>query len=335
MKIYLLKPKHIFWASVFLPVILLLPVSGWAITIQEVPNPRKESGGWVTDMAEILNDETEAQINQMISELETKTGKEMVVVTVLTTSPAASPKSFATELFNYWGIGKKGQDNGVLFLISVGDRRVEIETGYGVEGILPDAKVGNIIKTEIIPHFKKEDFAGGTLAGSKALIVVLNSDQASSGNTLTIPNKIWGFTLWQFLVFSVGGIVAVGGNFYLLFRPQKIFLEPGGRTRRHKANYVFLCGNCKQPMEKLDKSTVQSCLSEEEKIEQQQGKIKFQGWRCLSCHPQHTDNSVHIVGIESFRIGTSSSGGSSSGGSSGGGGFGGGSSGGGGAGDSW
>jgi uncharacterized protein len=64
-------------------------------------------------------------------------------------------------------IGKKRQDNGVLVLISVGDRRVEIETGYGVEALLPDAKVGNIIDTQIIPYFKKGDFAGGTLAGTK------------------------------------------------------------------------------------------------------------------------------------------------------------------------
>ncbi|MGM3308684.1 TPM domain-containing protein [Anabaena sp. WFMT] len=356
MKFDLLKPKRIFWASVFFPVILLFPVSGWAITIQEVPNPRKDSGGWITDMADILNDETEAQINQMISELETKTGKEMAVVTVPTTSPAASPKSFATELFNSWGIGKKGQDNGVLFLISVGDRRVEIETGYGVEGILPDAKVGNIIKTEIIPHFKKEDFAGGTLAGSKALIVVLKADQASPDNQAILPsiqtNPDVTYYLQLFILFVTLSIcvivMQVLGELldkiisYIFIsisdRPRKILIAPQGRSCKKPGNYIFLCADCKQPMDKVDYDTVQSCLSEQEITEQELGSVGFQGWRCPSCSQQHTGNEFHVVAIKySSSSGSSSSsyGYSSGSSSSGGGDFGGGSSGGGGAGDSW
>ncbi|MBF2007938.1 TPM domain-containing protein [Chlorogloeopsis fritschii PCC 9212] len=165
MKFNFLKSKRIFLVSLFASVIFISPLSSLAVTVQEVPNPRNEYGGWVTDMADILSDKTETQINQIISQLEAKNGTEMAVVTVPETAPAASPKKFATELFNYWGIGKKGQDNGILFLISVGDRRVEIETGYGVEAILPDAKVGNIINTQIIPRFKQKDFEGGTLAG--------------------------------------------------------------------------------------------------------------------------------------------------------------------------
>ena len=70
-------------------------------------------------------------------------------------------------------IGKAGQNNGVLLLISKGERRVEIETCYGVEGILPDARTGNI---EITPRFKQGDFDGGTLAGTKALVVALKAD---------------------------------------------------------------------------------------------------------------------------------------------------------------
>jgi uncharacterized protein len=190
MKLNLLKPKPTFWVSLLGSVVFLFPFPSLALTVQEVPNPRQNNGGWVTDMAGILTEQTETQINQMISQLEAKYGTEMAVVTVPKTAPADSPKQFATELFNYWGIGKKGQDNGVLFLISVGDRRVEIETGYGVEAILPDAKVGNIIDTQIIPRFKKGDFEGGTLAGTKALVVILESDRAVSANRVKTPNQV-------------------------------------------------------------------------------------------------------------------------------------------------
>jgi uncharacterized protein len=88
----------------------------------------------------ILDEPTEAQLNSVISQLERSNGTEIAVVTVPETAPSASPKEFTTALFKSWGIGKKGKDNGVLFLISKGDRRVEIETGYGVEAILPMPK---------------------------------------------------------------------------------------------------------------------------------------------------------------------------------------------------
>jgi uncharacterized protein len=173
MKALVFKPKPVIWISSLCLAFFLVPCPSLALTVQDLPNPRQVYGGWVTDQAEILKPETETQLNQMLDRLEAKNGAEMAVVTVPETAPAASPKEFATKLFNYWGIGKKGKDNGVLFLISVKDRRVEIETGYGVEGILPDAKVGNIIETQITPRFKQRDFDGGTLAGTRTIILTM------------------------------------------------------------------------------------------------------------------------------------------------------------------
>ncbi len=95
--------------------VFLFPLKSEALTVREVPNPRQVYSGWVTDTADILTDSTEAQLNQMIEQLEAKNGTELAVVTVPLTAPAASPKEFTTELFNYWGIGKQEQDNGVLF----------------------------------------------------------------------------------------------------------------------------------------------------------------------------------------------------------------------------
>ena len=169
--------------------ICLLPLPTQALTVKEVPNPRQISGNWVTDSAEILSPETEAQLNQMVSQLESKNGAEIAVVTVTETKSAASPKAFATELFNYWHIGKKDQDNGVLFLISKGDRRVEIETGYVVGESLPDAKVGNIIDTEILPRFKQNDFNGGILAGTRAMIVTLEPSLTQELQVATKHNQ--------------------------------------------------------------------------------------------------------------------------------------------------
>ena len=72
MKLNLLKYKRVFWLSLFSSAILVSPVSSLAVTVQKVPNPRQQNGGWVSDMAGILSNQTEAQINQMISQLEAK-----------------------------------------------------------------------------------------------------------------------------------------------------------------------------------------------------------------------------------------------------------------------
>lgn len=167
--------------------VLFTPFKSQALTVKEVANPQNQDE-WVTDMADLLSDATETELNRLITDLEQTNGAEIAVVTVPETAPASSPKDFATELFNYWGIGKAETNNGILFLISSGDRRVEIETGYGIEPILPDAKVGNIIDTRITPQYKQGNFDAGTLDGTTALISALNS-KTDLKNSAELPSE--------------------------------------------------------------------------------------------------------------------------------------------------
>jgi uncharacterized protein len=224
MKALVVKPHPVIWLGSLCVAFFLVPSPGLALTVQEVPNPRQVSGGWVTDKAEILQPETETQLNQMIARLEAKNGAEIAVVTVPETAPAASPKEFTTNLFNYWKIGKKGQDNGVLFLISVKDRRVEIETGYGVEGILPDGKVGNIIKTQITPRFRQKDFDGGTLAATRAIIVSLEPSLSKELTQDTPQNNSRGVHFWMWLGVAIGGGLVI---FYLIYRISLYLISSG------------------------------------------------------------------------------------------------------------
>lgn len=175
------RKKRVVWTILISLSLIVFPLISHALTVEDVPNPQQQYQGWVTDMANILSESTKTQLNQMISELEANNGSEVVVVTVPTTAPSPTPKEFTTELFNQWGIGKEGQDNGVLFLTSVADRRVEIETGYGVEGILPDARVGQIINSQITPKLRQEDWDGGILAGTEALVSVLSENTLETG----------------------------------------------------------------------------------------------------------------------------------------------------------
>ena len=133
----------------------------------------------MTDLAQILSPDTEAKLNEIISELKSQTGNEVSVVTVSETTPSPSAKAFTTKLFNNWGIGK---NNGVLFLVSKGDRRAEIQTSYAIESMLPDAQVSDIIKKEIIPQFRQGNFEGGILTGTGSLVTKLGGNLASLQN---------------------------------------------------------------------------------------------------------------------------------------------------------
>jgi uncharacterized protein len=170
------------YTSLLTLTIISFPAASLAIPVEQVPNPRQINGGWVTDMADVLNPATEAELNQIISDLEAKNGSEIAVVTVTETAPSPTPKQFATTLFNRWGIGKKEQNNGVLVLISTSDRRIEIETGYGLQTILPNAKVTDIIQQEMTPRFKQGDYNGGTIAGTKALISTLENHNQTTND---------------------------------------------------------------------------------------------------------------------------------------------------------
>ncbi len=185
--------------------VLFSPIATQALTVEEVTNPRQDNHGWVTDMADILSDRTETKLNSLINNLEQNNGAEIAVVTVPETAPADSPKAFATELFNYWGIGKAELDNGVLFLVSMGDKRVEIETGEGIESTLSDTEVAQIIDTKITPQYKHKNFDRGTIDGTKALISSLQPSAQIQTSSFAITLLII-FFLWFF--FSVASSIS-------------------------------------------------------------------------------------------------------------------------------
>jgi uncharacterized membrane protein YgcG len=138
---------------------------------QRYPAPR----GRVTDVAQALDAATQEKLRALLADLERRTTVEMAVVVVSSTAPL-TPKQYVTELFNRWGVGKRGADSGVMLLLAVQDRRVEVETGYGVEGILPDGRVGKIIRSTMLPHFRQNRWGEGLLAGVQELARILRAE---------------------------------------------------------------------------------------------------------------------------------------------------------------
>ncbi len=109
--------------------------------------------GYVVDQSGIIDSAAQSRLEAWILELKQKTSAEVAVVTVDSTEPL-SIEEYAVNLFQRFGIGQKGKDNGVLFLVAYKDRHMRIEVGYGLEGAITDAYSSQIINAIMAPEFK-------------------------------------------------------------------------------------------------------------------------------------------------------------------------------------
>ncbi len=128
--------------------------------------------GYINDFAHILKPDTVKKLSSILLELKRKTGVEFSVVTIKKLKNN-DIFDYSVEMFEKWGIGEKGKDNGILFLVDVGDKKLRIDTGYGMEGILPDGLLGRIRDKYIIPYFKKGEYNKGVLNGVMAIVSII------------------------------------------------------------------------------------------------------------------------------------------------------------------
>jgi uncharacterized protein len=136
---------------------------------------------YLNDSAGVINAQDQRVIENLARELDSKTTSQLAVVTVNSTQPETI-EQYAVELFKKWGIGQKGKDNGVLFIIAVKDHTARIEVGYGLEGVLTDAISSTIIHQIVIPEFKQAHISTGILEGAKAIVSLIAKE---NGVTIT------------------------------------------------------------------------------------------------------------------------------------------------------
>ncbi len=154
-------------AAVLLFFCLLAPAGG----AEKFPTP----AGAVNDFAGVIPEPYQQKMATLAQEVLEKTGTSVVVATFPTVGNN-DPREYANRLYQAWGIGKKGEDKGVLIFLAVKERRVRIETGYGVEGILPDGLVGEILDREAIPYLRKGDYGRGLFNAMAAVSSVIARD---------------------------------------------------------------------------------------------------------------------------------------------------------------
>jgi uncharacterized protein len=143
--------------SLLVVALLMLLTTGNVFAADKYPAPR----GAVNDFANVIDAENAAKIDALAREVLEKTGTAVVVATVETIGENEDYTMYANGLYQAWGIGKKGEDKGVLIFLTVKERKIRIETGYGVEGILPDGLVGEILDKYVVPFLKEGNYGKG------------------------------------------------------------------------------------------------------------------------------------------------------------------------------
>ena len=257
---------------VALLVTLLISPTVLAEPLASIPNPRTQNGTWVTDVHGALRPETVAKLNDLITAFERTSGGEMAVV-VIQSLDGLSVEEAAAKLFELWGIGKKDNDNGLLLLWSTGDRRVRVEVGYGLEGVLPDGKVGAILDTYVIPKFKAGEFDAGILEGVNALLAAANNEPVvlppEATESYDTNSETWiptSLPSWL----PIFGTIPIGLGSLVGFRKWR-------RYRRRD------CPQCHTRMKLLTETEDDAHLQEGQVAEERVGSVDYDVWRCPSC----------------------------------------------------
>jgi uncharacterized protein len=161
------------------------------------PSPK----GYVTDAAGVLDPSSKAQLENQLAEFERQTTIQIAVATVPSLE-GETIESYAVALFKQWGVGKKGKDNGVLVLVAPSEHKARIEVGYGLEPVLTDGTCGQIIRDEMLPAFRQNQYGPGLVAAVGAIRLVLNGGTLPSHSPLKmVPLFARGLSKPVFMIF--------------------------------------------------------------------------------------------------------------------------------------
>lgn len=243
---------------------LFVFVLSFASPIGLAANAFPEPVGYVNDFAGLLTEGEIQAMTEVIQRLEREAGAEIAVVTMPRVD-GNTPKEYAVDLFEAWGIGKAGQDNGLLILLALEERQIQVEVGYGLEPILPDGMVGRILDDHVVPHLRAGRWGQGLLAGVEAYAQRISTAAQDPGGLLPEPEPeasadrpFWAWVLLALMAgVPVGALVSIIATLRRRRCPRcgarmtvtnKVLLNPTN-FNRGKGLRTYRCRRCRYTRE--------------------------------------------------------------------------------------
>jgi uncharacterized protein len=215
--------------------------------------------GYVTDLTNTLTPSEQRTLIMKLVQFEQRTTNEFAVL-VVPTLDGEDIKAYTNRVFHEWGIGKK-KNNGVLLLWAKQERRVRIEVGYGLEARLSDGRTGQILREQIFPRFKENQWYAGVDAGVDAVIAQLEPREAVVVSPSSVPSPE-DYT-WLYIILFSAVIGAVWLALTIFKSRQRTKNEPAYRfkeppelyTPRHRTSYTPVFSSQASPSESLSSSS--------------------------------------------------------------------------------
>ncbi|NCA79161.1 MAG: TPM domain-containing protein [Sphingobacteriia bacterium] len=286
-----------------------------AYTVETVPNVKLHCQKcYVSNPDMILTSECENQINEILGRLEKETTTQVAVV-VVDSIDTEDFYDFAYRLFNYWKIGDADKDNGLLILFVADQRTVKIETGYGLEGLLPDIVCDGILNEVMFPAFKQGDYDKGFLDGVQVVYDRLTTDEAKEEllvNKNFPKDEISPFAIYLMISCLILIICAWAAYFELkemrgerniryrtmgtmlhrfilygcIFLPVLPFTFWLWHIRKKTRYDKLQCCKCGQDMHLLSETEEDAYLSSGRQTEEKLKSVNYDVWVCDNCKNQ-------------------------------------------------
>lgn len=284
------------------------------LTNPNVGNP----DNYVCDPGNLLSSSAKSEINAELSQLrKSVTSEGAVAIVPESTMPA---EQFASELFKKWGLGKRDKDNGVLLLVIVGSHEVRIETGYGVEGVLPDAICSAILRENFMPEMKAGNIDAAVSGTVGRICKVMEDPVAAEELRSSIADgaaRQEGITSDEFYGFVGIAVIVVflltgGLFFYLLISGRKRDRYHRALALRENRTYFWIgaalslglalpfpllamlmtkrlrnkktkCAHCGAKMRKLSEEEDNRLLTPPQDLEERLKSVDYDVWECPQC----------------------------------------------------
>lgn len=295
-------------------LVLCVVVDAQKLDVSHVYNPKTDGqNSFVSDVNGILSQSVRAELNDVCVRLEQMTGVEMAIV-IVPGIEGDDEYGFAYDLFNYWRIGKEGKNNGLLWLYVVDIRAMKFETGYGLEGLLPDAYLNSLLDENIFPLMREGEVDKAFEEGVNRIFERLTTDEAleelllkTESPRIVIADFLAIYLTFAFLVLILLAILFYrqtqnlrGENNVVYYRindlvfgtkvlsfvfplPILFFYWYASKFHRSLRERPMTCGHCGGSMTLLSEDDEDKYLNFKQQAEERVKSIDYDVWKCNVC----------------------------------------------------